>query len=133
MATAISPPPKTAPLAKAAPKAALGAAPAVKSGTAMRSLDIKILDRDYKVACKEDEKDSLLVAVAFLDSKMREIREAAKIAGTDRIAVMAALNIAHELLTAKSPSGFDIGEYKRTISSMHSVIDEAIESQEKLF
>ena len=107
--------------------------PRAAPGKALQSLDVSILDRDYKIACQDGEKDSLLVAVAYLDAKMREIRTAGKIAGTDRIAVMAALNIAHELLMTKTPAGFDIGEYKRTISGMHSQIDEAIASQEKLF
>ena len=103
------------------------------SAPQLKNLDIKILDREYKVACRDDEKDSLLIAAAYLDKKMREVREAGKIAGTDRIAVMVALNLAHELLTAKTPGGFDIGEAQRTISSMHSLIDNAIASQEKLF
>lgn len=117
----------------AKPAAATSAATPAAAVPALKNLDIKILDREYKVACREDEKDSLLVAVAYLDKKMREVKEAGKIAGTDRIAVMVALNIAHELLTAKTPGGFDIGEAQRTISSMHSLIDQTIASQEKLF
>ena len=62
------------------------------------TLDVHILGRDYKVACKEHERAELMDAVAFLDQRMREIRGAGKTAGVDRIAVMAALNIANELL-----------------------------------
>ena len=62
------------------------------------TLDITILGREFKVACKERERDELLEAVALLDKRMREIRDAGKVTGTDRIAVMTALNFAHELL-----------------------------------
>ncbi|MBL8378327.1 MAG: cell division protein ZapA [Burkholderiales bacterium] len=99
----------------------------------VKNIDVSILDRQYRVACPDDERDSLMAAVAYLDQKMRDIKAAGKIAGVDRIAVMAALNIAHELLAAKTGAGFDLGEYKRRMGSMNKVIDEAIASQEKLF
>ena len=62
------------------------------------TLDVSLLGRDYKVACKESERAELGDAVALLDRRMREIREGGKIAGAERIAVMAALNLAHDLL-----------------------------------
>ena len=65
-------------------------------------LDVSILGREYRVACKESERDDLMQAVQYLDQRMREIRDAGKIAGTERIAVMAALNITHELLGNES-------------------------------
>jgi cell division protein ZapA len=101
--------------------------------SSVKNIDVTILDRQYRVACPDDERDSLMAAVAYLDQKMRDIKAAGKIAGVDRIAVMAALNIAHELLAAKTGAGFDLGEYKRRMNSMNNVIDEAIASQEKLF
>ena len=64
------------------------------------TLDVSILGRDYRVACKESERDELLQAVQFLDRRMRDIRDAGKIVGAERIAVMAALNITNELLRA---------------------------------
>ena len=99
----------------------------------VKNVDVTILDRQYKIACPDDERESLMASVAYIDQKMREIKEAGKIAGTDRIAVMAALNVAHELLAAKTGAGFDIGEYKRKMISMNSLIDDAMASQEKLF
>jgi cell division protein ZapA len=104
-------------------------------------LDIHILGRDYKVACKEHERAELLDAVAFLDKRMREIREGGKTAGVDRIAVMAALNIANELLRErKTPSmasaaapDVDGAAARRRIQSMHAAIDQALAGQEKLF
>jgi cell division protein ZapA len=72
-------------------------------------------------------------AVAFLDTKMGEIKKAGKVSGTDRIAVMAALNIAHELLSLKVGDGFDLGQAKRRISSIEAKLDAAIAQQDKLF
>lgn len=101
------------------------------------TLDVTILGREYRVACKESEREELKQAVQFLDGRMREIRDSAKVAGTERIAVMAALNIAHELLRAKSAapatSGFDSSAIQRRISAMQTAIDRAMAEQEKLF
>ena len=76
---------------------------------------------------------ALMEAVAYLDGKMAEIKKAGKVSGTDRIAVMAALNIAHELLSLKVGNGFDIGQAKRRISSLEAKLDAAIAQQDKLF
>ena len=64
---------------------------------------------------------------------MREIRESTKIHSTERIAVMAALNVAHELLSVKLGSGFDMGHAKTRLSAIESQLDAAIAKQEKLF
>jgi cell division protein ZapA len=99
------------------------------------TLDISILGHDYRVACKESERTELMQAVQFLDRRMREIRDAGKIAGAERIAVMAALNISNEMLRSKSvpvASAFDTATIQRRISSMQSAIDRAMAEQEKL-
>ena len=105
-------------------------------------LDIKIMGRDYKVACKESERAELLDAVAFLDTRMHEIKDGGKITGADRIAVMAALNLANELLrerkapTAPAPaaraSGGEAAEARRRIIAMQAAIDQTMAGQEKL-
>jgi cell division protein ZapA len=101
------------------------------------TLDVSILGREYRVACKESERDELLQAVQFLDRRMREIRDSGKVAGAERIAVMAALNIAHEVLRARSgvpaTGGFDSAAIQRRISAMQTAIDRAMAEQEKLF
>jgi len=104
------------------------------------TLDVSILGRDYRVACKEPERDELLQAVQFLDRRMRDIRDAGKIVGAERIAVMAALNITNELLRASrgrpstaTTGGFDTAGVERRISAMQSAIDRAMADQEKLF
>ena len=65
---------------------------------------VSILDREFLVACTPEERPGLIAAAAMVDGRMREIRNNARTASADRIAVMAALNIAHELLQLKQSS-----------------------------
>lgn len=99
----------------------------------IKTLDIKILDRELRVACPEEERGELLDAVAYLDRKMREIRDAGKIASIERIAIMAALNITHELLSVKVGKGVDLADLKRRMSAMETAIDTALAEQDTLF
>jgi len=98
-----------------------------------KTIEVSILGRNYKVACEDGERDALLQAVDYLDAKMGEIKKTGKVNGTDRIAVMAALNIAHELLSTRLGGSFDIGQAKRRIESIEAKLDEAIARQDKLF
>ena len=98
-----------------------------------KTIDISLLGRSYKVACEDGEREALMEAVAYLDGKMGEIKKAGKVSGTDRVAVMAALNIAHEFLSTKLGNGFDIGQARRKISQIEAKLDEAIARQDKLF
>jgi cell division protein ZapA len=100
---------------------------------APKTVEVSLLGRTYRVACTDAERESLMQAVAYLDAKMNEIRKAGKVMGAERIAVMAALNVAHELLTVKLGTGFDMGQAKRRIAAIESQIDAAIAKQEKLF
>jgi len=100
---------------------------------AAKTVEVQLLGRTYRVACEENEREALMQAVAYLDGKMSEIRRAGKVMGAERIAVMAALNVAHELLSVRLGAGFDIGQAKRRISVIESRLDEAIAKQEKLF
>jgi cell division protein ZapA len=101
-------------------------------------LDCTILGREYKFACKESERPELMQAVALLDKRMREIRDAGKVAAIDRIAVMAAVNLAHDLLRARSAdtaagsTPIDAARAQRRIQSMQSAIDQMLAGQEKL-
>lgn len=98
-----------------------------------KTLEVKILDRELRIACPEEERGELLDAVAYLDKRMREIRDAGKISSVERIALMAALNITHELLGTKVGRGIDLSDFKRRIESMQAAIDQALAEQEKLF
>ena len=111
----------------------------------MVTLDVTLLGRDYKVACKPGEEAELREAVALLDRRMRDIRESSSKAGsTERVAVMAALNLAHELQRAHMPSAaghdaaapaaiVDAAAARRRIASMRSAIEQVlVPGQEKL-
>ena len=67
-----------------------------------KAVNIKILDKEYGVSCTPDEEQELLSSANMVDRKMREIRQSGTIVGMDRIAVMAALNIAHELIKVQN-------------------------------
>jgi cell division protein ZapA len=97
------------------------------------TLDITILDREFRVACPAEERAELLDAVAYLDKNMREIKEAGKITSVERIAIMAALNITHELLTMRLGNGFDMSDFKRRMESMQAAIDTVLADQDELF
>jgi cell division protein ZapA len=111
----------------------------------MENLSVSILGREYRLACTPDEKASLLKSAELVDSKMQAIREAGKVMGADRIAVMAALQFAHELLNLKAvdavaagnPSGNEPSSESsiigQRIREMLKVCDEALLPQEKLF
>lgn len=96
-------------------------------------IDVNILDREFRVACSPGERAELLDSVSYLDQKMREIRDAGKIASVERIAIMAALNIAHELLTIRIGGGFDVAAFKQRAQAMQATIDAALAEQDELF
>ena len=102
----------------------------------MENLSVSILGREYRLACSPDEKEALLKSAQLVDAKMQTIREAGKVMGADRIAVMAALQFAHELLNAKGAEGVtgdESSSISRRIRDMLQVCDEALLPQEKLF
>ena len=96
-----------------------------------KTIDVNIMGREFTVSCSDEERAGLLEAVNYLDKKMHDIRDTGKVVGIDRIAIMAALNMSHELLHTKT-GDIDIGDYKRRISAMQNQIDEAMASQTKL-
>ncbi|MCH7853270.1 MAG: cell division protein ZapA [Proteobacteria bacterium] len=65
-------------------------------------VSVRILDKEYQVSCPADERTALLDSAEILDTKMRDIRDSGKVVGLERIAVMAALNMANELLQANA-------------------------------
>lgn len=99
----------------------------------VKALDVSIMGREFRVACPEDEQKELLASVDYLDKKMREIRDAGKVIGIERIAIMAALNIAHELLTTRIGGGVDVSTIKSRIGSMQAQLEKALSEQNELF
>ena len=96
-----------------------------------RSIEINILGRAYKVACSREEETALVAAADYLGEKMREIREDSKVIGAERIAIMAGLNLAHDLLT--QGGGGLIEEARSRIVHCNALIDSVLEDQDKLF
>lgn len=70
---------------------------------------VRILDKEYQVACRVEEREPLINSAQYLDRKMKEIRDSRKVIGSDRIAVMAALNITNDLLQCQSDSASGTG------------------------
>ncbi len=99
-----------------------------------KTLDVMIMGKSYRVSCSPDEEKDLLAAVDFVDQRMTEVREGGKTMAVERVAVMTALNIAHELIGGKGGGGVNTAEMKRKISLMRTSITEALaDTQDKLF
>lgn len=93
---------------------------------------VHILDREYRVACQPGEEDALLASSRFLDQKMREIKSSGKVIGNDRIAVMVALNLAHELLEQKSTRDGSAEQVSQRIQAMREKIEIALNQTNQL-
>ena len=87
-------------------------------------VSVRILDKEYQVACPADERTDLLDSAEVLNAKMREIRDSGRIVGVDRIAVMAALNMANDLLHAQARDRSLDGD----VSSRLKMISDRVES-----
>lgn len=98
-----------------------------------KQLDIAIMGREFRVACPAAEEQALIQAALYLDAKMREIRDSGNVMGIDKIAIMAALNIAHEFMNSKLDGGFDIADFKRRIQRINTTINSALKEQQQLF
>jgi cell division protein ZapA len=91
--------------------------------TGAKPMRIHILDKEYLVACPENEREALFASAELLTIKMKEIRDSGKIVGADRIAVMAALNMAHELLEHKTSKD----DYQHSISKRIRALQDKID------
>jgi cell division protein ZapA len=101
--------------------------------TTVETLDIRLQGKDFRVACQPHEKEDLLAVAAFLDWKMGEIAKQSRSSG-ERLAVMTALNLAHELISLKEPANaIDARDLKRRIEDMEARLDAALAPQEELF
>lgn len=99
---------------------------------APRPLSVHILEKEYFVACGPDERTELLDSAELLNGRMKEIRDSGKIVGLDRIAVMAALNLAHEVLKLRARgygSEQDMGQRLRTLRER---VESALEKAQQL-
>lgn len=105
------------------------------------TVEVKLLGKGYRVACEPAEREALLAAVAFLDSKLKESSQktpsSARGAG-ERLAIMAALNLAHELLAAKNTpadvaAALESEAIQRRIDFIEAKLDESLAQHEQLF
>ena len=95
-------------------------------------LDMTLLGKEYRISCTAETRDELLATVAFLDDKLREIGARTGSSG-EKLAVMTALNIAHEFLQHQRGNGVDMPGMKRRIGLMKARLDGVLGQQEKLF
>lgn len=114
------------------------------TAAAPKGVMINVMGRELRVAAPEGEEQQLLASVELLNRKMKEIRDTGKVVGTERIAIMAALNIAHDLLQGQGANGkaasgnavsagVDDTLVKRKMAEFENIIEKALSDQDKLF
>lgn len=116
------------------------------TAAAPKGVMINVMGRELRVAAPEGEEQQLQASVELLNRKMKEIRDTGKVVGTERIAIMAALNIAHDLLQGQgsapngkaatgnaASSGVDDTLVKRKMAEFENIIEKALSDQDKLF
>ena len=94
-------------------------------------VSVRILEKEYQVACLPEERSELLDSAEFLNGKMRDIRDAGNIVGLDRIAVMAALNLAHELLKRTRSEAIE-SEVSERVKQMRERVESALSRGQQL-
>ena len=93
--------------------------------SASEPVSIRLLDREYTVGVEPGERDSLMAAARLLEAKMREVRGANRMAAVDRVAVLAALNMAHELQQLRDGASGRTDELARTLEALRRRLDAA--------
>ncbi len=100
--------------------------------TDTKAIAIRLLDKEYRIGCPEGEEEQLLATGRFLDKRMKEIRTSGKVIGTERIAVMAALNLAHELLTSQQHQGEHADAAAQRVRGLRDKIEAALNESAQL-
>lgn len=95
-------------------------------------VSVRILEKEYQVACLPEERSELLDSAEYLNVKMREIRDAGNIVGLDRIAVMAALNLAHELLKLRGRGATADTDVSQKIRQLRERVESALSRGQQL-
>ncbi|MGI9342990.1 MAG: cell division protein ZapA [Gammaproteobacteria bacterium] len=95
-------------------------------------VNVKILEKEYQISCPADERKSLVDSAELLNIKMREIRDSGKVVGLDRIAVMAALNMANDLIAASDVGSKLETEAKFKVREMRERVESALQSGQQL-
>lgn len=95
-------------------------------------VSVRLLDREYQVACPADERSDLLDSAEYLDTKMREVRDGGKVVGLDRIAVISALNLANELIKLRRNGSVVDSDLGSKIRSLRERVESALEKGQQL-
>ncbi len=95
-------------------------------------VNVKILEKEYQISCPADERKDLLDSAELLNSKMREIRDSGKVVGLDRIAVMAALNMANDLIKSNGRGEKLETDAKLKVREMRERVESALQSGQQL-
>ena len=95
-------------------------------------VSVRLLDREYQVACPAEERSDLLDSAEYLDGKMREIRDSGKVVGLDRIAVIAALNLANELIKVRKHGTVVEGDLGARLKSLRERVETALAKGQQL-
>jgi len=93
---------------------------------------VNILGKEYRVACPPEEREGLLQSAAFLDEKMREIRDRGRTTGSDNVAIMAALNITHELMQKQGQTEQVDSGLNARVKNLQSKIEAALSSARQI-
>ena len=95
-------------------------------------VSVRIMEKEYVVACPYEERSALLDAAEYLNSRMREIRDSGKVVGLDRVAVMVALNLAHELLQIRDREAKLENEVGGRVRALRERVETALEKGQQL-
>jgi cell division protein ZapA len=95
-------------------------------------VSVRLLDREYQVACPADERSALLDSAEYLDAKMREVRDSGKVVGLDRIAVISALNLANELLKLRRNGSSVDADLGAKLQKLRERVESALEKGQQL-
>lgn len=95
-------------------------------------VSVRILEKEYQVSCPASERTDLLDSAEVLNAKMREIRDSGKVVGLDRIAVMAALNMANELLHARAKDQALEGNVGQRLKLMSDRVESVLNTSKQL-
>jgi cell division protein ZapA len=95
-------------------------------------VSVRLLDREYQVACPPEERSDLLDSAEYLDAKMREVRDSGKVVGVDRIAVISALNLANELIKLRRNGSSVDADLGAKLQRLRERVESALEKGQQL-
>jgi len=96
--------------------------------SSQKAVSLNILGKEYKIVCSDDEQASLISSAQELDEQMREIRHAGKVSNAERVAVLAALNLTHELIQSRKKSSPENSGFGKKINKMYLKIETVLKS-----